>query len=163
MNMLRPALRGVIFFAIVCGGLVVAWAYMPAMGVKWYPSLWVRLAAISPLFFASRMAPAVYRELRQPMASRERIAFAGFLCAGVALVAVLVEAALVSENFGPQEGLGYFQILFQPLHKRYTLTVFAGLGFGSAALLAAGFVAFLSVPIRVLSLHQQTKPAAPEA
>lgn len=163
MSMLRPAVLGIALFAIVCTVLVGLWAYMPSLEMRWYPAIWVRMAAISPLLFAGRMAPIVYRVLRQPMSGKDRIAFAGTLCVGVGLVAVLTEAALVMVSFGALEGLGFFEVLFQPLTTRYTLEVIAGLGFASCALLVAGFVGFLSVPIRVLSLHQHAQAAPPRS
>ena len=155
--LLRPALKGVIFFGVVCAALVALWLFMPKGETKWYPSLWMRLAAVSPLFFSTQLGRSVFAVLRRRMDGRERLVFASLFCAGVGGVAVLTEAAVVYASFGAAEGLGYLDILFQPLASRYTLQVFAGIGFASAAVLAAGFVALMSVPVRVLSMEQQNR------
>jgi len=155
--LLRPALRGVVFFGVVCAALVALWLFMPKGEAKWYPSLWMRLAAVSPLFFSTQLGRSVFAVLRRRMDGRERLVFASLFCVGVGSVAVLTEAAVVYASFGAADGLGYLEILFQPLTSRYTLQIFAGIGFASAAVLAAGFVALMSVPIRVLSMEQQNR------
>lgn len=155
--LVAPALRGVAFFAVVCAALVALWVFMPKGEVKWYPSLWMRLAAVSPLFFSTQLGRAVFAVLRRRMDGRERIIFAGAFCLGVGLVGVLTEAAVVYAAFGQADGLGFGEILFQPLGSRYALTVFAGIGFASSAVFAAGFVALMSVPIRVLSMEQASR------
>ncbi|WP_438989974.1 hypothetical protein [Lentibacter sp.] len=155
--LLRPALKGIIFFGVVCAALVALWLFMPKGETKWYPSLWMRLAAVSPLFFSTQLGRGVFAVLRRRMDGRERIIFASLFCGGVGGVAVLTEAAVVYASFGAADGLGYLEILFQPLTSRYTLQIFAGIGFASSAVLAAGFVALMSVPIRVLSMEQQNR------
>ncbi len=155
--LVRAALRGVAFFALGCAALVALWRFMPQGEVTWYPSLWMRLAAISPLFFSTTLGRSVFAVLRARMDGRERLIFASTFCLGVGLVGVLTEAALVYASFGAAEGLGYLEILFQPLKSRYIISLFAGIGFASSAVLAAGFVALMSVPIRVLSMEQQSR------
>ena len=153
----RPALVGVAFFAVVCAALVGLWVYMPKGEVKWYPSLWMRLAVISPLFFSSRIAPMVFKTLGTRMNGQDRLVFAAVFGAGVGVVAILTEAAIVTLTFGQTEPLTFLEVLFAPLSSRYTLGIFAGISFASSAVLAAGFVGLMSVPIRVLSLEQQSK------
>lgn len=158
-SLLRPALQGVAFFGLICAALVTMWSFLPAQGADWYPSLWLRLAAISPLFFASRLSPAVFQVLRRRMDGRARLSFALFFCLGVGLVGRITESAVIFLRDGAALQLGLADILLQPFSARYSLTVFADIGFASAAVLAAGFVALLSVPIRVLSLEQAEKAA----
>lgn len=153
----RPALAGVAFFAVVCAALIALWVFMPKGEVKWYPSLWMRLAAISPLFFSGRLAPLVYKTLRMRMSGHDRLVFAAIFGAGVGLVAVITEAAIVTVTFSEAEPLTFLEVLFAPLSSRYTLGIFAGIGFASSAVLAAGFVGLMSVPIRVLSFEQHSK------
>ena len=155
--LVRPALKGIVYFGVVCAALVALWLYMPKGEVNWYPSLWMRLAAVSPLFFSTQLGRAVFAVLKRRMDGRERILFAGSFCLGVGSLAVLAEAGVVYASFGAAEGLSYFDILFQPFSSRYSLQIFAGIGFASSAVLAAGFVALMSVPIRVLSMEHQSR------
>ncbi|MCV2892380.1 hypothetical protein [Lentibacter sp. XHP0401] len=161
--LVRPALKGAGFFALVCAALVALWVFVPRGEVKWYPSLWMRLAAVSPMFFSTTLGRAVFAVLKRRMDGRERVVFAGAFCLGVGGVGVLTEAAITYVTFGQADGLGYFEILFQPPSSRYTIGVFASIGFASASVLAAGFVALMSVPVRVLSMEHQSRAAASKA
>ena len=91
------------------------------------------------------------------MTGQDRLVFAAVFGAGVGVVAVLTEAAIVTLTFAQTEPLTFLEVLFAPLSSRYTLGIFAGISFASSAVLAAGFVGLMSVPIRVLSLEQQSK------
>ena len=90
--LVRPALKGIVYFGVVCAALVALWLYMPKGEVNWYPSLWMRLAAVSPLFFSTQLGRAVFAVLKRRMDGRERIVFAGSFCLGVGCLAVLAEA-----------------------------------------------------------------------
>ncbi len=86
--LVRPALKGIVYFGVVCAALVALWLYMPKGEVNWYPSLWMRLAAVSPLFFSTQLGRAVFAVLKRRMDGRERIVFASSFCLGVGCLAV---------------------------------------------------------------------------
>lgn len=142
-------------FAALCGSLCAGFVFLPQMGIKWYPSIWMSLIPFSPMLFSSFTANRLFAKLHRALTGREHVAFSVLLAGPIFLVSALCEAAVVYITYGKDSGVSLLEILLAPLDERYSLTGPTGFSFATTAVfasIAAGLI-FIPARLRLLAKH----------
>lgn len=130
------------------------------LGLFAHLNIIVLLATLVP-FFVVRFFAVPYLTLHPGKpAFKDMLPFmvTGFV--GVSLAAFVFEAMVMTRLIGEAEGVGFMDVLTQPLSERYNMATFAGLTFWTAASAITAISLALRFPASVHLRHRWANPSA---
>lgn len=149
----RPILSALILVllaALPWGAILLAFLFLPDLGIKFYPRYTLPLAAVLPML-ASTPVSRVLRNGRQSMPPAfELVPFMVVSILLAAVLAYIVEAVLMDIVLSPSQPITLSEIIFAPFDQRYSVTVLFGLSFFVSATAVVAFTAIFRVPGRMV-------------
>ena len=127
--------------------LAIFWAIFLAVyafGVGSYSTMLVRISAIAPIYLTGIMAASYVARYSERSNIKETFVLLALLVGPVFILALLTETYFIYMLGLPEEGVGYFEMLFAPLSRRYTIVLFWDMTFSQIAVMSAAFAVLVT-------------------